>query len=390
MTYSDVQKYLKLLRRHRYQVRYFVTGEYGSKGGRAHWHIVLHFYERLPLYEKGVLVESADMSPVPKWAGWDQRGQWVENGLSKPGQRGVKRFDHVRVDADGEPVLVDGEPAYWWPHGFTQVTDGTSAANIRYNCKYVAKDLRDAEAQGFVMMSKKPPLGARYFEARAAEYAKAYLAPQDLFYSWPDVRRDSRKKGRAEIIQFMLNGVSAGKYLDAYVDAWAALHPERERPYSELVERWVEYGVLREPDYDESPSRWGEWDRRQRDKVKVRLAPGETPFYKRDDFASPGARERELFARMDAVPRGPDVGRAIVRKPRVDQLRGWMSVQEVRWNKVTFAWEAPGPVGRSERYRWEFIQRKGGYGWRKVTENETERVWAEKRQPLVSRAGSRS
>lgn len=36
LVYSDVQKFLKLLRFDQYKVRYFCAGEYGTKKGRAH------------------------------------------------------------------------------------------------------------------------------------------------------------------------------------------------------------------------------------------------------------------------------------------------------------------------------------------------------------------
>ena len=50
MTYSDVQRYLKLLRRHRYTVRYFCAGEFGSEKGRVHWHIILFFWRAPAAY----------------------------------------------------------------------------------------------------------------------------------------------------------------------------------------------------------------------------------------------------------------------------------------------------------------------------------------------------
>ena len=43
LTYSDVQKMLKHLRVDGYPVRYFVAGEYGSRNGRAHWHVILYW-----------------------------------------------------------------------------------------------------------------------------------------------------------------------------------------------------------------------------------------------------------------------------------------------------------------------------------------------------------
>ena len=51
LTYSDVQKYFKLLRRHGYPLRYFAVGEYGSLKGRAHWHIIAFWQDKAPPHE---------------------------------------------------------------------------------------------------------------------------------------------------------------------------------------------------------------------------------------------------------------------------------------------------------------------------------------------------
>lgn len=39
--YPDVQKFLKRMRKKHGKFRYFVVGEYGEKGGRAHWHLIM-------------------------------------------------------------------------------------------------------------------------------------------------------------------------------------------------------------------------------------------------------------------------------------------------------------------------------------------------------------
>lgn len=214
LTYSDVQKYLKLLRRHGYSVRYFVTGEYGSTKGRAHWHIVLFFDGK-----------------APPLVGVDQYGKWVENGLDVP------RFTHHRVDEKtGESLGL------WWPHGFVQFK-GMNYADIRYNCKYILKNMNDPEAVvSLPRMSKKPPLGARFFERMAEQYVSQGLAPQSLEYTFPEVRRG--KRGDGEIIQFRLRDRSAELFLEHYVRAWERLRPGQHMPNSDLVEAYTESGYV--------------------------------------------------------------------------------------------------------------------------------------------------
>ena len=41
LTYSDVQKYFKRLRKTVGKFKYLVAGEYGEEKGRAHWHAIL-------------------------------------------------------------------------------------------------------------------------------------------------------------------------------------------------------------------------------------------------------------------------------------------------------------------------------------------------------------
>lgn len=312
LTYSDVQKYLKLLRRHRYSVRYFVTGEFGSLKGRAHWHVVLHFGPRLPLLKRGKVVQGADMNPVP------------------PHKLG-RIFMHERVDANGEPVVLDnGEPAMWWPHGWSHWTEGTSAANIRYNCKYVLKDIYDAERQGHLSMSKKPPLGALYFQGVAEQYVRQGLAPQDLSYSFPEVRR-RRQDGVDEVVPFLLRDVSAELFLDHYVNAWARLRPGEAMPNSELVENWLEWRSTRVPD------------------DPVRFAA----FFERREVGVPAWMPR-------------------VAKPDREQLYSWMSAKAVKWDSERYCWVSPGrPWSDEHEWLWR-LNKKGAYGWQRVRKATSE------------------
>lgn len=279
LTYSDVQKYLKLLRRHGYPVRYFVTGELGSLKGRAHWHVILFWQDGFPPVELD------------------------------------KRFmeDH-------------------WPHGWSHWTLGTNAKNIRYNCKYVQKDLGDAERQGHLAMSKKPPLGAAYFAQMAERYVKAELAPQDLFYTFPEVRRG--KPGAQSLVQFQLRDRSAELFLEHYVNAWSRAYPGRDMPRSELVETWCEWGVVRMPNaLDDGVTRVREWEER-----RVAGRP----------FAGFGAKRDEK----------PKVGR---------DTYSWMSSRTIVWSKVAGCWEAPGPPGSAERWQWR-RDRQGDFRWFKRKE----------------------
>lgn len=180
LTYSDVQKYFKLLRRHGFPLRYFAVGEYGSVKGRSHWHLVVFWQDRVPPHD----AEERFMEPH-------------------------------------------------WPHGWSY-WERPSAASIRYVCKYIQKDIAAAERQGHLAMSKKPPLGAEYFERLARRYVEQGLAPQAPTYSFADVR-DARDKP----LQFYMHGVTRDNFCAAFLRQWRERnsgHP----PYSPLIEEYCD------------------------------------------------------------------------------------------------------------------------------------------------------
>lgn len=189
LTYSDVQKYLKYLRADGFPVRYFVVGEYGSMKGRAHWHIILY------------------------WQGAVPDHKLRENFMEKH-----------------------------WPHGWSY-WDKSSPEAVRYACKYLLKDPVDEEKQGWgPMPSKKPPLGHDYFRWLADEHVQQGLAPQSLFYSFPDVSRipaHARAKGakslreKAKPVQFHMAGKTAENFLSYFIDRWREVYgddPPRSEP----------------------------------------------------------------------------------------------------------------------------------------------------------------
>lgn len=206
LTYSDVQKFLKLLRFHGFPVRYFVVGEYGSLKGRAHWHIVLYWQDKVPQVEL----------------------------------RQNVMFEH-------------------WPHGLTY-WDKLSPEAIRYACKYLLKDPEDPAKQGFgPMPSKKPPLGDAYFRKLAQNYVEQGIAPQDLFYSFPEVRRIQRGatansakalQDGATPVQFHMRDLTAQNFCRYFVDAWEARYPERPWPHSRVI-------LDTHPDLQASAPPWG-------------------------------------------------------------------------------------------------------------------------------------
>lgn len=257
LTYSDVQKYLKLLRRHGFPVRYFITGEFGGLKGRAHWHLMLYWQDAVP--------------------------------------------DHVLDQRFDEPH---------WPHGISFWTKPEVAA-IRYNCKYVQKDMGSDERQGHLAMSKKPPLGAEYFDGLALRYAQQGLAPQTPFYTFPEA-----KKSDGSLVQFHLADRSLELFLDGYVRHWRALHGARHMPPSELVDNHTDAG----------------------------------------SWSDIGVADRLLGQR--ARERLPDVP-----KPAVEKCYTWMPRSKIVWNRHLRVWEAPGPSGVDGLYKWVYHPNLKEHAW---------------------------
>lgn len=254
LTYSDVQKLFKLLRRHGYEFRLFVTGEYGSQKQRAHWNIILY---------------SDD--PLPAFAGWDHKGRWTDNAREK------QMVNWVRTDDQGQPVMrQNGSPAYWWPHGHIH-WEKVTVGNVRYVCKYVLKDLDANGKQGQKGQSKDPPLGTKYFRGLAERYVRDGLAPQS-----PEYRFDEARMRDGAIIAFWLKGRPLEMFIQHYIDMWAERRGQEPRPRSDMVDLFEQYGrVIRDeaayllrlefPDGESreampSPAEW----RRHRDEVELR------------------------------------------------------------------------------------------------------------------------
>ena len=178
LTYSDVQKYLKRLRRAGFPCRYFAVGEYGSVKGRAHWHLIMFWQGAVPEH--------------------------------KLGERFIEKH---------------------WPLGWS-FWDKADGPSIRYVCKYITKDIRSMEVQGHLSMSKKPPLGAAYFVQRAGDYVRAGLSPRDAMYSFAGEDR----KG----VTYMLRGRSLDLFCQSFIDQWTAAYPGKWWPPSDLIEAYCD------------------------------------------------------------------------------------------------------------------------------------------------------
>lgn len=193
LTYSDVQKYFKRLRKLVGRMKYFIVGEYGGANGRAHWHAVL--FTDVKIEETGTKEKEA-----PKVDGvLRTQGEW-ELGWSS-----YKPFHHK--------------------HAY-------------YCCKYLFKDKHDDLKIAMHKMSKKPPIGHEYFMAQAERHVENGLAPQDLFYSFAEI-----KKRDGTPIKYMMRAKTAENFCEHFVEKW-----QEKYGYSEPGEKYVKYDLHYKPE----------------------------------------------------------------------------------------------------------------------------------------------
>lgn len=207
LSYSDVQKYFKQLRKRGFPCRYLVTGELGSKNERAHWHGLVFWQEHVPQtmvdYGANSWHPARRQTPVDVPIVWDQR------------------FN---------------EPC--WPHGYshwTNVRNGYEKGSIAYACKYVNKDVNNDAAQSKLAMSKKPPLGTAYFVHRAQKFVDERISPQDPYYTFPMEAR--RKNGN--VIKFKLVDKVLEIFCQSFIDKWRD-QVSRHWPASPLIDEFAD------------------------------------------------------------------------------------------------------------------------------------------------------
>lgn len=208
LTYHDIQKMLKRMRKAGYVVRYIIAGEYGGTYGRAHWHGVFHFYGSSP----------------PEWTGahltWSQE-EWDRRG-------GIHIPQWIDPDDSNRPM------------GVVHIKRA-SYSHVRYALKYLLKDQTDEKGQTMLAMSRKPPLGYEYFTDLARQTAEQRAPIQDLYYKFHVRTRNGEQKN----MRFRLKGRMAEIYLQTYIDHWATLYGKAaHRPPSEVVDTYEEFGRL--------------------------------------------------------------------------------------------------------------------------------------------------
>ena len=193
LVYKDVQDFLKRLRK-KYKCRYIVAGEYGSAKGRAHWHIIVFFKDKVPDVQQ------------------NKRVEWK-----------------------------------YWPHGFSYFQH-PDWKGFEYVLKYVLKDQTSRSVDAHLAMSKKDmqwcaqsqkmkmqgaPLGYQYFNWLADEHVRQGLAPQMYFYKFVGIR-DYKNREKT----FMMTGKTKENFMERFLQKWMEKYDAD--PRSEIVDEYLD------------------------------------------------------------------------------------------------------------------------------------------------------
>lgn len=189
LNYSDVQLFLKRLRKAGHKVRYICAGEYGTLKGRAHWHIILFFYGKVPNVELGRRVH---------WEYWSEDDG---NGGRKP--LGYCFFQQAEY------------------------------AGFKYLVKYAVKDQMSEGHEKRFTMSKAPAIGYEFFMRYVDDLVERALPFQSPEYSFAHVRD---RKGKVR--KFWLRDRMLELALQRYQETWEAKYGEDPPDTDTLVNKW--------------------------------------------------------------------------------------------------------------------------------------------------------
>lgn len=220
----DARLWVKRIREDGYNCRYMLASEFGPKKGRVHWHAILFFYPPVVTYD-------AEGRPKPPKV----------KTIVPP----VLLNKRLRERDQDNPALET-----YWDEGLT-FWQPFHVGSAMYILKYMLKSAKlenrlvksetekhdEADRTGWMTCSKKPPLGAAYFKQRAEKYVEAGLSPQDLIYTFPEVKR-----GDGTPRKFFVGKQSktAALFLNHYLQEWKKRYPGRHYPASELVDEHID------------------------------------------------------------------------------------------------------------------------------------------------------
>lgn len=150
-----------------------------------------------------------------------------------------------------------------WPHGHVKVDWAFSERAIRYVVKYLLSDDKD---NAWFSLSKKPPLGAAFFAAKARQARELGVIPSSFNYLPPGGDREK---------PYMMSGATRRDYLNAITQDEAD-RPKMSEWVLKTYDKHARARLIQELEtvpFDEQNARFARWaeDREDRD-ASMRLA----------------------------------------------------------------------------------------------------------------------
>lgn len=190
VTYKDAQDWLKRIRK-KHKVRYIVAGEYGSLKGRAHFHALLFWKDKVPNYSR--------------------TNNWTEDPFW------VREIDGVKRQI-----------------GFTNWKEVDFRA-CKYVCKYMLKSQDDPDYHSMVRLSRNPILGKDYFDIWVKRHIDQQLPLSSRLYTVPGSFDPETRRPW----QYYLNDAALRYVCSSYIRQWREVHGHDRWPFSELIERYL-------------------------------------------------------------------------------------------------------------------------------------------------------
>lgn len=158
---TDLQAFINLLRQYA-PFRYFAIGEYGDKGQRPHYHIIIFNFFPVVDPKENHIIYHKDWSKITSQS--------------------------LMSNVDIEAVIYKA-----WKKGKVQVENVTAGA-IGYVANYTVdpsvREHEDIQAKIFAIMSKRPPIGHQYYQnkeiMRYHRYGKVEEMKDRFHYTNPD------------------------------------------------------------------------------------------------------------------------------------------------------------------------------------------------------------
>lgn len=275
LVYEDVQRWAKRARKAGHKFRYVVAGEYGDRNARAHWHMLvfwqsappeliwnggpkdnlLYMQQKRKKYDEQCEKRDVDRCGYRAWLKYCGVPAKERTAIVNEEYPKLARKAWIELDWDPEKKNYNSYRDPFWREEYlnpawSDQVDGhvpkrlsktighvnygqLNWQTVRYVAKYCTKARGDDghRQQSLFRMSKKPIIGAAYFDDLASRNVAQELPIRDRLYKVDGVA--CPKTGKPW--RYYMNDTALKYYIRSFLRQWEAKHPGRHEPQSILV-----------------------------------------------------------------------------------------------------------------------------------------------------------